>query len=67
MPGDEGREIFFEIVTIGASAKVSAIDSVTGTEVSIIAPAGGDEASLKSAALRKLEYVLKKNSAASSD
>jgi hypothetical protein len=62
MAGEEGREVFFEIVTIGAYAKVSAIDSVTGTEVSIIAPAGGDEASLKAAALSKLEYVLKKNS-----
>jgi hypothetical protein len=61
MAGDNDREVFFEIVTIGAFAKVSAIDSATGIEVSIIAPSGGDEAILKDAALRKLDYMLKKN------
>jgi hypothetical protein len=60
MAGDNDREVFFEIVTIGAFAKVSAIDPVTGTEVSIIAPAGGDEAILKAVALRKLDYMLNK-------
>jgi hypothetical protein len=61
MAGDSDREVLFEIVTIGAFAKVSAIDSATGTEVSIIAPSGADEAILKDAALRKLDYMLKKN------
>ena len=61
MAADEGREVFFEIVTVGAYAKVSAIDSLTGTEVSIMGPADADEAVLKAAALRKLDYVLKKN------
>jgi hypothetical protein len=55
-----GKEILIEIVTIGVYAKVSAIDPVTGTEVSLTAPANADEKSLKAAARRKLDFVLKK-------
>jgi hypothetical protein len=55
-----GREVFLEIVTLGAYAKASAIDSATGVEVSITGPANADRASLEAAALRKLEYVLSK-------
>jgi hypothetical protein len=55
-----GREILIEIVTVGAYAKVSAIDPDTGTEVSLIGPAGADEGTLKEAARRKLDFVLKK-------
>ena len=59
MAEDSDREVFIEIVTLGAYAKASAIDSATGTEVSVTGPAN-DPASLKAAALRKLDYVLKK-------
>jgi hypothetical protein len=55
-----GREILIEIVTIGAYAKASAIDSTTGTEVSITGPASADRASLEAAAVAKLEFMLKK-------
>lgn len=55
-----GREVFIEIVTLGAYAKASAIDSETGIEVSVTGPANADRASLEAAAVRKLEYVLKK-------
>ena len=55
-----GREVFIEITTVGAYAKASAIDAATGTEVSVMGPAGGDHAALKAAALKKLDYVLKK-------
>jgi hypothetical protein len=54
------REVLIEIVKVGAYAKVSAIDSATGTEVSIIGPATADRASLEAAALNKLDYVLAK-------
>jgi hypothetical protein len=55
-----GREIFIEIHTVGTYAKVSAIDSQTGIEVSITGPANADRNALESAAVAKLEYVLKK-------
>ena len=58
--GQSDREIFIEIVTLGAYAKVSAIDSETGTEVSITGPANADRSSLEAAAVAKLEFVLKK-------
>ena len=51
------REILIEIVTLGGYAKASAIDSATGTEVSVTGPAG---ASLEAAAVKKLEFMLKK-------
>jgi hypothetical protein len=58
-----GREILIEIVTIGAYAKVSAIDSATRTEVSVTGPASADRATLEAAAIRKLQFVLKKQNA----
>jgi hypothetical protein len=61
-PSEPGREVFIEIVTLGAYAKVSAIDSATGIEVSLAGPANASHASLKKAALDKLERMLKKKS-----
>ncbi|HMI95884.1 MAG TPA: hypothetical protein VK479_05180 [Micropepsaceae bacterium] len=58
---DDGREILIEIVILGGFAKVSAIDPVTGTEVSLMGPGNATRASLEAAALNKLDYVLKKN------
>ena len=55
-----GRETLIEIVTVGAYAKVAAIDSATGTEVSIIGPADADRTTLEAAAIRKLQFVLNK-------
>ena len=55
-----GREVLIEIVTIGACAKVAAIDAVTGTEVSITGPADADRSTLEAAAIRKLQFVLNK-------
>jgi hypothetical protein len=57
---DDGREILIEIVILGGFAKVSAIDPVTGTEVSLMGPANASRASLEAAALNKLDFVLKK-------
>ena len=58
---DERRDVFIEIVTLGSYAKVTAIDSATGIEVSVTCPANAPRASMEAAALNKLEYVLKKN------
>lgn len=54
----EGREVIFEFVRIGHAVKVSAIDPVTGTEVSIVGDPTVGEAALKRLAARKLDYVL---------
>jgi hypothetical protein len=56
MPG----EVYFEFVAQGAVVKVTAIDAATGCEASIVAPAGATRAALEHAALRKLEYVIRK-------
>lgn len=51
-------EVLFEFRRLGNVVKVSAVDPVTNTEVSIVgAPAAG-EAALKAAAIRKLQWVL---------
>jgi hypothetical protein len=60
---NDGREILIEIVILGGYAKVSAIDPVTGTEVSVMGPGNATRASLEAAALNKLDYVLKKKAA----
>jgi hypothetical protein len=62
-PGANPGEVLIEIVTLGDYAKVMAIDSATGTEVSIIGPKNAHRAGLKAAALRKLDYVLNKKDA----
>ncbi len=48
-PG-EHREVIFEFTPVGGSVKVTAIDAATGTEVSVVGPAGP-------AAHRELERV----------
>jgi len=55
-----GREIYVEFVIMGNTVKVTAIDSETGLEASVIGPAGAARAALADAARRKLEYVAKK-------
>lgn len=53
-------EVYFEIIQFGATSKVTAIDSVTGTEVVIQGPTSLGPHSLKATALAKLKYVLSK-------
>jgi hypothetical protein len=36
----DAREVLFEITVIGSSARVCAIDAVSGIEVTVVAPAG---------------------------
>ena len=55
-----GKEIYVEFVIMGNTVKVTAIDSETGLEASVVGPAGAPRAALAEAARRKLEYVAKK-------
>ena len=50
-----GAEVYIEFIVQGAFVKATAIDSKTGTEASIMGPAGAARADLSAAALRKLE------------
>ena len=59
MPPGRG-EIYIEFVVQGSVVKVTAIDSVSGTEASVMGPAGAPRATLSEAAVRKLKYVLEK-------
>jgi hypothetical protein len=52
------REVYFEIVAIGNAVKVTAIDSATGIEVSVMGPSSATQASLQQLALQKLKRRL---------
>jgi hypothetical protein len=54
----QSREIFFEITRIGATAKVAAIDGVTGLEVCVVGPAHAAEHELRRLAVAKLQARL---------
>ena len=56
----DGTEFLLEFRRIGNAVKVSAIDPITGTEVSISGPANIGEAELSLNACNKLRYVLRK-------
>ncbi len=56
------REALIEFHQVGAYVKVSAVDPDTLTEVSIVGDPAAGQAALERAALRKLEYVLKRDS-----
>ncbi len=57
-----GGEVYVEFVVQGRVVKVTAIDPQSGTEASVLGPAGASRASLSDAAVRKLRYVLAKQS-----
>jgi hypothetical protein len=63
MQGPEQRVVYFEHIVLGASVKVTAIDSLTAVEVSIVGPASAAKHDLERLALRKLEARLKRNEA----
>lgn len=56
-----GREVIIEYHPVGNIVKVSAMDVASLTEVSIQGPSNTPEQILKNNAIRRLEYVLKKN------
>lgn len=55
------REVLFEFRIIGSYIKVTAIDPVTGTEVTFAGDPDVGEEALKRIGVRKLEYVLARN------
>lgn len=57
-----GKEIYVEFVVMGNTVKVTAIDSETGLEASVVGPANAPQAAMADAARRKLEYLAKKQS-----
>ena len=56
------NQFFIEFIAIGNQVKVSACDSLTGYEVSIIVPRNTPKEYATSIAIKKLNYMLKKNS-----
>ena len=54
--------MIFEFISIGSYVKVSAVDTRSGTEVSIVGDPTRGETALRRVALRKLENVMKKKS-----
>ncbi len=56
----ESEGYLIEFVQVGNSVKVSAVDPRTNTEVSIVGSPAMSRDHLSKAAIRKLEYVLKK-------
>lgn len=58
-PRDDNR-VIIEFITRGAYVKVSAIDPVSGTEVSIVGDPQRGEMALRQTAIRKLKYVMDK-------
>ncbi len=63
MPDDRPQpgEIYFEFTAIGRSVKVTAIDAVTGIEVTIVGPAKASQPDLQRVATQKLMARLKAN------
>ena len=59
-PMAEDGDIIIEYRQLGNSVRVSAMDTRTLTEVTIVGPADAGEETLKRNVLRKLEYVMAK-------
>jgi hypothetical protein len=53
-----GWEVFFEFQPVGSSMRVTAIDSVTGTEVVVVGPVTAARGDLQRLALQKLKARL---------
>lgn len=56
-----GREVIIEFFPLGSLMKVTAMDVVSLTEISIQGPVNAGQEILKRNALKRLEYVLRKN------
>lgn len=55
-----GREVLVEFQQIGNAVKVTAVDTETMVEVSIMGPSSAGQELLKRNAINKLNYVLSK-------
>jgi hypothetical protein len=56
----EEREVIYEFVRIGGAVKVTAVDTVSGTEATIVGDPLAGEATLKRLARQKLDYVMRR-------
>ncbi len=54
-------DIIIEFYQVGAFVKVTAVDTLTFTEVSIVGDPMRSQEALKRTAIRKLEYVLERD------
>ncbi len=63
MPDKSIDGYILEFYPVGNVVKVSAVDTETGTEVSIMGPATAPREQLQKLAIQKLEFILKKGSA----
>jgi hypothetical protein len=52
------REVIFEFVRVGAAVKMTAVDTATGLEATIVGDPTAGEASLRRLARQKLDYLL---------
>jgi hypothetical protein len=64
MPADAPHEVYFEFTAIGTSVKVVAIDSASGTEVTVIGPANAAQSDLERLALQKLKARMARDASA---
>ena len=55
-----GRDVIFEFIRVGAGVKVTAVDTQSGIEASIVGDPAAGETALRRLAQRKLDYVLAK-------
>lgn len=62
VPDGAGGEVLIEFIVQGNVVKVTAIDPKSGVEASIVGPASAPRSVLEANAVRKLAYVLRKNS-----
>jgi len=58
MARQQENGIIFEIIRLGDYVKVSAVDPITGVEVSVVGPAKGPIEPVKQVALQKLRRAL---------
>jgi hypothetical protein len=56
----EPHDVYFEITTVGATAKVVAIDGASGIEVTVLGPARAARRDLKWLAVAKLRARLRR-------
>ena len=61
--GQGERDVYFEFTAIGSTVKVTAIDSLTGTEVTVIGPTSAAKSHLERLALQKLKARLERGTA----
>ena len=60
MAKEHHGDVLIEMIQVGNAVKVTAVDTVTGIEVSIVGAPSISEEVMKRNAVNKLQYVLRK-------